>query len=670
MWIYDVNSKQERQISKLFSNLPPLIGKQDLAWSPDSNWVAFLNNNPETRSYTNVSVAPVNGGETKSLSFLANSNSGSLSWSPDGAFILFDTNQRTEDGSLARIDLQLRTPKFREDQFRDFFRQENPQQKPQPSPQTSPTPNVSPTPVASPTATPLTTPATEEKGSFSAISPAKKDEKKTEIVFENIRRRLSIIPTGISTFGQTISPDGKMVLLLASSEGQFNLYTMPLDELATDQSAKQITSTPAFKDDAQFSSDSKEVYYLENGRINIVNLDRGNTRLLDLSLDMNVNFANEKMEIFEQAWRYLRDNFYDENFHGADWNRVYAIYKPLIEGARTMDETRRILSLMVGELNASHLGVSGSSGFPATPVGKLGLRFDRNEYEQNGRLKITEIITLSPADISKEIKIGDYLLTVDGRRINGATNLDELLENKVSKRVEIEVSNDANGNNKKEVVVKPISTAAEKNLLYRGWVEANRAYVERISGGKLGYVHLPDMSSNTLSQLYVDLDVQNQSKQGVVIDIRNNNGGFINPYVIDVLSRRGYLNMTERGKWTVPGRSNLGQRALERPTILVTNQHSLSDAEDLTEGYRALKLGKVVGEPTSGWIIFTWNVQTFDGTTVRLPRQKITDNNGQNMELNPRPVDVQSTRPIGETLQGKDSQLDTAVRELLNQIGR
>ena len=313
-----------------------------------------MNNNPETRSYTNVSVVSINGGEAKSLSFLANSNSGSLSWSPDGAFILFDTNQRTEDGSLARIDLQLRTPKFREDQFRDLFKQENPQQKPQTNPQTSPTPVVSPSPPVSPTATPTPSP-----------TPAvnKKEEKKTEIVFENIRRRLSIIPTGISTFGQTISPDGKTVLLLASSEGQFNLYTMPLDELATDQSAKQITSTPAFKDDAQFSSDSKEVYYLENGRINIVNLERGNVRPLALSLDMNVNFANEKTEIFEQAWRYLRDNFYDENFHGVDWNRVRLTYKPLIEGARTMDETRRLLSLMVGELNASHLGVSGASRF-------------------------------------------------------------------------------------------------------------------------------------------------------------------------------------------------------------------------------------------------------------------------------------------------------------------
>jgi C-terminal processing protease CtpA/Prc len=300
----------------------------------------------------------------------------------------------------------------------------------------------------------------------------------------------------------------------------------------------------------------------------------------------------------------------------------------------------------------------------------LGLRFDRDEYETNGRLKITEIIALSPAAITKEVKVGDYLVGVENVKVDSKTNLDELLENKVGKRVEIEVSSSPDGANKREVIVKPVSTGAEKNLLYRQWVEANRAYVERISDGKLGYVHLPDMGSGSLSQLYVDLDVQNQSKAGVVVDIRNNNGGFINPYVIDILSRRGYLKMTERGLWTVPARSALGQRALESPTILVTNQHSLSDAEDLTEGYRALKLGKVVGEPTSGWIIFTWNSQLLDGTTIRLPRQQITGGDGKNMELNPRQVDVAVTRPIGESLTGKDSQLDTAVRELLAQTGR
>ena len=469
---------------------------------------------------------------------------------------------------------------------------------------------------------------------------------------------------------QAISPDGKTVLILASAENQFNLYTLPLDELATDQSAKQITSTVNLKSDAQFSPDSKEVFYLENGRVNVVNLEKAAIRPLAVNIDLNTNFAQEKMEIFKQSWRYLRDNFYDEKYHGADWNAVEKTYEPLIAGARNIDETRRLMSLMVGELNASHLGVSGNSGFTPTPIGKLGLRFDRIEYETNGRLKITEIITLSPADIIKTVKVGDYLLSVDNVKIDGTKNLDELLENKVGKRVEIEFSSNSDGANKKKIVVKPITTNAEKNLLYRQWVETNRVYVEKISNGRLGYVHIPDMSSNSLSQLYIDLDVQNQGREGVVIDIRNNNGGFINPYIIDVLSRRGYLNMKERGGWTIPARSNLGQRALERPTILLVNQHSLSDAEDLTEGYRSLKLGKVVGEPTAGWIIFTWNANTFDGTTVRLPRQLITGNDGKDMEMNPRPVDVPVTRPIGESLTGKDSQLDAAVRELLAQIRR
>ena len=226
------------------------------------------------------------------------------------------------------------------------------------------------------------------------------------------------------------------------------------------------------------------------------------------------------------------------------------------------------------------------------------------------------------------------------------------------------VTIESNGQ-RKDVAVQPVNFNTDKGLRYRQWVESNRAYVDKISGGKVGYVHLADMGQGSLNQLYIDLDVENQGKQGVVIDIRNNNGGFINPYVIDVLARKGYLTMQERGLWAVPGRSNLGQRALERPTVLVTNSHSLSDAEDFTEGYRSLKLGKVVGEPTSGWIIFTWNTTLLDGTSFRLPRQRIRGSEGDEMELHPRAVDVPVTRPIGETYTGRDSQLDAAVKTLL-----
>src|SRR2546423_521037 len=127
--------------------------------------------------------------------------------------------------------------------------------------------------------------------------------------------------------------------------------------------------------------------------------------------------------------------------------------------------------------------------------------------------------------------------------------------------------------------------------------------------------------------------------------------------------------MTPRGFSTAPSRTVLGQRALELPTILVTNRHTLSDGEDFTEGYRSLKLGKVVGEPTAGWIIYTSGVQLIDGSSFRIPDTKITANDGTVMELNPRPVDVAVVRPIGESLSGRDSQLDAAVRELLKQLG-
>jgi Tol biopolymer transport system component/C-terminal processing protease CtpA/Prc len=656
MMVYDIATKQERELCKINADTAPLLSGDAYNWSPDSKWVAFLNVTPETRSYTNVYVVPASGGAARPVSFVANANSGSVVWAPDGSYILFDTSQRTEETVIARIDLKLRTPKFREDQFRDLFKQENPKDKQPPVPTTSP----SPTPVPSPSASPAVTPV----AIFPANTP-KKDENKTEIVFDDIRRRLSVLGTGVDSGSPVISPDGKTLLVVASAEGQVNLYTVSLDDLANDSSARQLTSTGGFKSNVQFSPDSKEVYYLENGRVNIVSIDRREVRPLAVSADMNTEFAREKMEVFKQGWRYMRDNFYDDKFHGADWNAVRATYEPYISDARNMDEVRRLMNMMVGELNASHLGVQGAPAFAATPIGKLGLRFDRAEFETNGKLKITEVITLSPAAVVGGISVGDYLVSVDNVNIDGKTNIDELMENKVGKRVVIGISRSGGMSDKRTIVIKPVTTAAEKALLYRQWVESNRAYVAKVSNGKIGYVHLPDMGQGSLNQLYIDLDAENQNKDGVVIDIRNNNGGFINPYVIDILSRKGYLNMTERGRWTVPGRSNLGQRALERPTVLVTNQHSLSDAEDLSEGYRSLKVGKIVGEPTAGWIIFTWNTSLFDGTTFRLPRQRITGNDGKDMELNPRPVDIPVTRPIGETLTGKDSQLDAAVKQLM-----
>jgi tricorn protease len=651
--VMDVAARTDRVVATASFERPPFDSDRSYVWSPDSKWVAYLPVGPNL--FKNLQIVSVDGGTGRPASFLANVFSNTVSWSPDGTFILFDSGQRTESTQLARVDLIPRTPRFREDQFRDLFREEParniaPPNRPEPRPTESPreTPAASPSPSASPA---------EEK---------RPGPKPVQVVFDDIRRRLSLLPVGVDVDYETISPDGKWVALIANAANQANIYIYSLDELSREPAvAKQLTSTSGSKRFAQFSPDSKEIFFIENGRLGVVNLE-GRARSLAVTAEMDVDFAREKMEVFRQGWSYLRDFFYDPAYHGVNWEGVRAEYEPLIAGARTPDEMRRLLNLMVGELNASHLGAGAPPAGNQPTTGRIGLRFDRGEYETSGRLRVTEVIDLSPAAIAGGIKAGDYLLAVDGRTLDQATNLDETLNYKIGRRVTLTVSSD--GTTKREVVVRPVNGATERGLLYRQWVERNREYVAKASNGRLGYAHMFDMSQQSLNQLYLDLDAENFGREGVVIDIRNNSGGFVNVYAIDVLARRGYLTMTPRGQSSTPARTVLGQRALHRPTILVTNQHSLSDAEDFSEGYRSLRLGQVVGEPTAGWIIYTSNQPLIDGTSFRLPFIKITANDGTNMERNPRPVDIEATRPIGETLIGRDSQLDVAVRELLKQL--
>lgn len=640
LMVMDLATKQERVVASGFISAAP----RNLAWSSDSKWIAYLG--LSTRSFRNAYIVPAAGGESRAVTAIPNANTNTLSWSPDGTFLVFNTSQRTEDTEVVRVDLVPRSPKFAEDVFRDLFKEE---------------------------------PAREGRAGGAATT--KPEAKPVEIDFDEIRRRVSNLTLGTNYTAQGISPDGRW--LLANGDG--NLYVYPLDAPAgggggrggggggTGQS-RQLTTSPGGKSNAQFTADSREVFYLEGGRINVVGVESRQSRAVNVTAELSVDFSQEKMEVFRQAWTYMRDGFYDDKFHGADWSEVQAVFKPVVAGVRTSDELRRVLNLMLGELNASHLGASGGTGFTGQPSnnGRLGVMFDRGEYESAGRLKITSVVPLGPAAISKQIKPGDFILSVNGVPVGGTTtrfNLDEQLMQQVGKRIEVRVSANADGSDARTVVLAPISAGAERTLLYRDWVEMNRKYVDTVSGGKLGYVHIRDMSEGALRQLALDLDADNRAKVGVVVDVRHNNGGFVNVYAIDVLARRGYLTMTPRGLPASPARTSLGQRSLELPTILVTNQHSLSDAEDFTEGYRQLKLGKVVGEPTSGWIIFTGSATLIDGTSIRMPGTRITDNNGTTMELNPRQVDVPVTRPIGETYLGKDSQLDTAVRELLKQIG-
>ncbi len=305
-------------------------------WSGDSKWIAYAAAGDS--GLRNVYVVPAGGGAGRQISFLANSNVNSIHFSPDGKYLLYETGQRTETPQIARIDLTPALPKFAEERFDDLFKPDAPRGR-----------------------------------GGAANAETKPPVKPVEIDFEGIRERISMLPLGLDVSNPQISPDGKLLLFTATVAGQQSLYLYPMETDgagggggrggrggggAGGRTARQLTTTPGGKQRAQFSPDSKEVYYLEGGRVNAISVDAHQVRAVNVNAEMDVDFAKEKMAVFEEAWAGQRDNYYDPKYHGADWDAVRKTYAPLIEAAATPDEMRRILRMMIGELNSSHSGIS------------------------------------------------------------------------------------------------------------------------------------------------------------------------------------------------------------------------------------------------------------------------------------------------------------------------
>ena len=483
------------------------------------------------------------------------------------------------------------------------------------------------------------------------------------VQFAGIRERLQFLPVGLDVNSQSISPDGKTVLLSATVAGQTNLYLFPLTSGSGEAVAHQLTHSTGEKNLPAWSPDGKRIYYLNGtGAIEFASVQDGKESPLAVSAEFDDDWNRDKVEAFTQAWSAVRDFYADPMTNGVNWQQVRTRYAPQIAGAQTPDEFRGLLRLMIGEIDSSH-----TNAYPPAPAkrttGHLGLDFDRAQYERTGRLRITAIVPQSPAAVEGSLRPGDAVLAINGTPVTRSTNIDALLDNTAGKQTTLAIAPGAGG--ARRVALKPIDYASATTLRYRAWTQANRQYVARLSGGRLGYVHMEDMSAESLANLYKDLDVTDYDKTGVVVDVRSNEGGFVNAYAIDVFARRPYLRMYPRGRPEVSARVELGQRALERPTVLVVNEETLSDGEDFTQGYRQLGLGKVVGVPTAGWIIYTSAIRLVDGSTFRLPFERVTTLSGENMELHPRPVDVYATRPVGSHA---DPQLEAAVKALLQEI--
>ncbi|MCZ6635701.1 MAG: S41 family peptidase [bacterium] len=595
-------------------------------WSPDSCWMVYTSR--DNNYYQNLYVQHIHETQPHQITFLSHIGASNPRWSPNGKFILFNTGQYRSENQIVRVDLNPVPPVFQEEKFDELFEEEDSEND-----------------------------DAEEEGA--EIEPV-------TLTFDNIKRRLRLLtPMEADARMMIISPDSKTVVFLSEISGQPNLWRLSLEPDKQNDPPRQITKTRHRKNRAYFTKDGEKLYYLDNGQIYHRDFPSGKPKKLSIRAEMDVDFHITKRQMFQEAWTLMRDHFYDPDLHGSDWDQVRDTFLPRVVGARTRRDLHDLLNLMVGELNASHLGTRMSAA-PSTDA-YLGLQFERDALEQTGRLKIARVLPEGPSAIVENPALsGDVLIALDGIPLNHRTNLWENLQHKVGKKVCL--SMETTGGENRDIHVRPIGKTALGNLAYRDWVVQNTAYTTRISNGRLGYVHIRQMGLENLRRFLIDLDTEAHSCDGVVIDIRYNPGGHIATFILDVIAKRDFVLSSYRDKVTTLSANLSGNRILDKPTILLTNEHSGSNSEMFSEGYRRLGLGHVVGTPTAGAVIWTGDWTFLDGSTFRLPHIRVTTAEGENLERAPRPVDFHVERPLGEAARGIDSQLDEAAELLLGQI--
>ena len=625
------------------------------AWSPDSRWLVFCAR--DAQMFTNLYVQQLDTSEPHQITFLSNVSAYMPRWSPDGQFILFSTAQYRSEYQIARVDMKPRQPQFREDDFEKLFEGAN-----QPAKPAAETPEEPDAP---------TTEATDgtEADESQAPNPRhqtpspKSQAPPLEIVFERIDRRLRVLTEPeLDATAMAISPDSRDLIFRALVLGKRNLWTMPLDEARADNPPRQLTSTVGGKWAAQFAPDGKTFFAIEAGQIVIRKFPGGDATSLPVSAEVTRDFAHERTQVFDEAWRVLRDHFYDPTFRGQDWGAVRERFRPYVNGVQTQSELRALLQLMVGELRASHLGVSGRSGQISNAY--LGVLFDPVALVENNVLKISTVIPDSPAALAGVV-VGEELRAIDGAMLGTHVTLDTLLAGSAGRRVRLQL---ATANGTREVAVRPVGAAQYRWLRYRTWVYANEAYVHEVSGGRLGYVHIYDMDYASYRRFMADLDAETYRKEGVVIDVRFNPGGHISSFILDVLARRTALTHVFRDQPPTNSAHMSGNRVLNKPTVMVINERSASNAEMFAEDYRRLGLGKVVGRPTAGAVIGTVRHALLDGTSIGVPLYRILTLDGEDLEGTGRAVDLDVALPLGAAARGRDPQLDAAATLLLAQI--
>lgn len=456
-----------------------------------------------------------------------------------------------------------------------------------------------------------------------------------------------------------VSKDGETLYYLARFEKGANLWST---NLLTKETKMLVALDAAGGGRIEWDKDQKNILLLADGAISKIDVAGAKRERVAFSSEMVADSGAERAAMFDHVWRRTRDTFYTAGYHGVDWTAIrpqYAKYLPHIGNAYEFAE---MLAEMLGELNISH---SGAAYAPTSPTddatGALGAIYDP-AYAGAGT-RIEEVLKDGPLDkAGMTVKPGTIIESVDGVAIAANTDMAQLLNRKAGKPVLLGL---LEGVTKRDMVVKPIRTTEENQLLYTRWVRRNQDEVDRLSNGQLGYIHIPGMNDGAYRTTFEEVMGKYATRKGLVVDTRFNGGGDLVADLAMFLSGKQFFDYTTdrrsagfepNFRWT-------------KPSVSIANEANYSDGHCYAYTYKALRIGPLVGMPVPGTCTFAGWELLQEGLRWGVPGVGVKDSaTGQYLENLQTEPDVKVMNDYPVVVKGKDQQLEAAVAELLKLI--
>ncbi|MDT0538840.1 S41 family peptidase [Croceitalea sp. P059] len=409
---------------------------------------------------------------------------------------------------------------------------------------------------------------------------------------------------------------------------------------------------------------AKDQYYLlVKGNIHTLDIKSNKTEKIKISNTFRRNLSEEFTQMFYEAWAGFEENFYDENFHGEDWQKLrdrYAQYLPFIT---KRSQLRLLFNDMLGELNTSHFGFYSNgkeeSSFYKNATMSTGIVFSNEDS-----YLVERLLTDGPADITgMPLRKGDRLIAVNDVKVNEAMNRESYFV-QPSRDKEITLTFSRNGSPIK-VKIHPTNTNNARTLLYDEWMDANQSYIDQKSNKEVAYIHMKNMTGRELERFKREMVSEANGRKALILDLRYNTGGNVHDEVLQFLSQKPYLKWKYREGKLAP-QPNFGPAA--KPIVILINEQSLSDAEMTSAGFKELGLGTLIGTETYRWIVFTSGSGLVDGSFYRLPSWGCYTLDGKNLEKEGVQPDILINETFKDRLDGKNPQLDRALLEIEKQL--